>query len=405
MWLIRLAWKNMWRNRNRTFIAMASIFFAVLLSVVTRSLQKGVFDNLVKNVVSFYSGYLQIHRNGYWDERILDNTFRESGELEKKVRSVPHIADLTPRLESFALVSSADLTKGCMVVGISPSREDAITHLADKVFEGRYLSEGDAGLLVGKGLVERLHAHVGDTIVLLGQGYHGATAVGKYPIQGLLKFGSPELNDQALFLTLREAQNLYSADSMLTSYVLALDDPVELHKASASLKAAVDSTLEVMTWEEMMPVIEQGMKTDQGSLYIILAILYVLVSLGILSTVLMMMVERKYEMGMLIAIGMKRAKLIQLVMVESVVTVLTGCALGLVASFPVVYWLYTHPIRLSGEMGEMYEQYGFEPVFPATLDPTIFLNQGLIVLIVGLLLSLYPVVRIVRLDPVLAMRK
>jgi len=405
MWLIRLAWKNMWRNRNRTLIAMASIFFAVLLSATTRSLQKGVFDNLVKNVVSFYSGYLQIHQNGYWDEQILDNTFRGSPTLESQVRKVPHIVDLTPRLESFALVSSADLTKGCMVVGISPATEDPITHLADKVIEGRYLVDGDQGLLIGKGLADRLHTHLGDTIVLLGQGYHGATAVGKYPIQGLLKFGSPELNDKALFLTLKESQDFYSADSMLTSYVLALDNPIELDEVATSLKASLDPSLEVMTWEEMMPVIEQGIKTDQGSLYIIQAILYVLVSLGILSTVLMMMIERKFEMGMLIAIGMKKAKLMQMVMLESVVTVLAGCALGVLASLPVVYWFHTNPIRLTGDMGAVYEDFGFEPVFPAAFDPTIFLTQGIIVLFVGLILSLYPIVRIARLDPVVAMRK
>ena len=395
----------MWRNRHRTIIAMASIFFAVLLTVVTSSLQKGVFDNMVKNVVSFYSGYLQVQHEAYWEERILDNTFPRSEKLEQALRSDPNIVSLTPRLESFALASSEELTKGCMVVGIAPAEENAITALAEKVVEGSYLAANDRGVLMGKGLAERLRVHAGDTIVLLGQGYQGATAAGKFAIRGVLKFGSPDLSNQFLFLTLYEAQFLYGAEDRLTSYVLGLRDPGRLSDAETVLQSKLSAGLTVMTWEEMMPEIVQHINTDQGSMAIIQGILYLLVSLGILGTLLMMMIERKYEMGMLIAIGMKKVKLMQLMVMESVVTVLTGCSLGLLVSLPVVYWMKEHPIRFTGEIGDVYEEFGFEPIFPATLDGDIFLAQGFVVFVVGLLLSLYPIVRIARLDPVEAMKK
>ncbi len=405
MWLIRLAWKNMWRNRHRTLIAMASIFFAVLLSVVTSSLQDGVFDNMVRNVVSFYSGYLQVQEKAYWDERILDNTFEGTDSLSKRIAATSNVTAVAPRLESFALASSEDLTKGCMVVGILPTAEDKITALAGKVVEGKYLDDSDRGVLIGKGLAQRLRVGVNDTIVLLGQGYQGATAAGKYAVRGLVKFGSPELTNQFLFLTIAEAQSLYGAEGRLTSYVLALADPSNLAATAASVTNELQPRLRVMTWEEMMPEIVQHIKTDKGSMYIIQGILYLLVTLGILGTLLMMMVERKYEMGMLVAIGMKKVKLMQLMTVESVVTVLAGCALGLAASFPVVYWLQEHPIRFTGTLGDVYQEFGFEPIFPARLDPSIFLSQGVIVLALGLLLSLYPIVRIARLDPVQAMKK
>ena len=405
MWLLKLAWKNLWRNRHRTVIAMASIFFAVLLTVITSSLQKGVFDNMIKNVVSFYSGYLQIQHNNYWDERILDNTFRQSDSLEAAIRLDRTITAIAPRLESFALASSEELTKGCMVVGISPEQENQITGLSGKVIEGKYLAADDKGALVGEGLARRLRVHVRDTIVLLGQGYQGATAAGKFAIQGILKFGSPDLNDQFLFLSVLEAQQLYGAEERLTSYVLGLANPGLLQEAKSSLQTRLTDELSVMTWEEMMPEMVQHIETDQGSMYIIQGILYLLVALGILGTLLMMMIERKYEMGMLVAIGMKKFRLMQLMVVESVVTVLTGCGLGLLVSLPVVYWLKEHPIRFTGQMGDVYEEFGFEPIFPATLDADIFLAQGLVVLAVGLGLSLYPIVRIARLDPIEAMKK
>jgi ABC-type lipoprotein release transport system permease subunit len=405
MWLVNLAWKNMWRNRHRTVISMASVFFAVLLSVVTGSLQDGVFDNMIRNVVGFYSGYIQVQQKDYWDERILDNTFEASSVLESGIRRINNVTAVAPRLESFALASSADLTKGCMVVGISPQEENRITGLSSKLVQGRYLEPEDRGVLMGQGLSDRLNVQLNDTLVLLGQGYHGATAAGKYVIQGILKFGSPELNNQFLFLPLREAQSLYGADGLLTSYVLALDNPDLLEATEASVAKELDSALRVLTWEVMMPEVIQHIETDKGSMFIIQGILYLLVGLGILGTLLMMMIERKYEMGMLVAIGMKKATLMRLMTVESVITVLAGCALGLLTSLPVVYWLEAHPIRFTGQMGDIYEQFGFEPIFPASMDPVIFFTQGIIVLSLGLILSLYPIIRIARLDPVTAMKK
>ncbi|MBL7738657.1 MAG: ABC transporter permease [Chitinophagaceae bacterium] len=405
MWLIKLAWKNIWRNRSRTLITMAAIFFAVILSVLTSSLQDGVFDNLVKNMVSFYSGYMQVHKKGYWNEQILDNSFEASPRAEQQILANKNITGISPRLESFALASSADVTKGCLVVGISPEEENNITRLKEKVTEGSYLRDDDPGILLSEGLSKRLQLHLHDTIVLIGQGYHGATAAGKYPIKGMVKFGSPDLNDKTLFMTLSSAQDLYGAYNMLTSYVIALNDNRNLQKTAASIRSGMGEQYEVMTWEEMMPDVVQHIRTDTASSRIIQGILYLLICFGIFGTLLMMMVERKFEMGMLVAIGMKKIKLILLLLIESVITVVSGCLLGIMAGVPVVWYLNRHPISLSGETADIYERFGFEPVFPASTEGVHFFTQGLIVLVIGLLLSLYPMIKVTRLKPVLAMKR
>lgn len=404
-WLTKLAWKNIWRNKNRTAITITAIFFAVILSVVTNSLQDGVFDNLIKDVVSFYSGYVQVHKQGYWDERILDNSFEATDSLEEKILRHRNIVAVAPRLESFALASSEELTKGCLVMGISPEKENRITNLQNRLIKGEYLVGDDHQVLIAEGLAARLKLTLHDTLVLIGQGYHGATAAGKYRIKGLVKFGSPDLNDQSLFISLPEAQLLYGADGMITSYVLALESPTYLTTTADAVRSDLGSAYETMTWEEMMPEVIQHIRTDKGSMYIIQGILYMLICFGIFGTLMMMMVERKYEMGMLVAIGMKKVKLMQLLMMESVLTIFSGCILGISASIPIVYYLYKHPIRFKGEMAEVYEEFGFEAIFPASLDKNIFINQGLIVLSLGLLLSLYPIAKVAGLDAVKAMKK
>lgn len=405
MWL-RLAWKNLWRNTHRTLITVSAIFFAVILSVTASSLQDGVFDNFIKNMVGYYTGYIQVHLKGYWDHPVLDNALERSAGYESTVLRHSNVTAVAPRIESYALASFGDLTKGCMVVGVSPGEENKITSLQNKVIAGEYLKgDDDSAVLLSEGLSQRLNLSVGDTLYLIGQGYHGSIAAGKYTIGGIVTFGSPELNDQLLFMPLATAQEFFSAPNQITSYVIGLTSDSYLEETVKSLRNLSGTDLEVMSWMELLPEVHQHIEMDKGSMYIILGILYLLICFGIFGTLLMMMVERRYEMGMLVAIGMKKRKLAGLFLIESVLTVLIGSVLGILCSIPVVLYLEKYPIRIGGEMAEAYRQFNFEPIFPASSDPSIFVTQGLIVLVIGLALSMYPVFKALTLDPVTAMRK
>lgn len=407
MWLMKLAWKNLWRNRSRTVVTTSSIFFAVILSITTSSLQDGVFDLFVKNMVSFYTGYIQVHRTGYWDQQVLDNGFERSKAIENLIARDHHVYEISPRIESYALSSNEEITKGCLVVGIVPIDEDQITFLRSKVTDGSYFNDSlmQNTALVSEGLARSLALHVSDTVVLISQGYHGAMAAGKYRVKGILHFGSPLLNNQLLYLTLPVAQDFFRAENLLTSYVMDLTSTKYLEKAADALKNSLGNSYEVMTWKEMLPEVDQHIQTDKGSMRIIQGILYLLICFGIFGTLLMMMAERKYEMGMLISIGMKKSKLIAVVFLESAMSVLIGSVTGMLASIPIVYYLKEYPIRFKGELAESYSKFGFEPIFPAAINVQIFITQGVVVLLLGFVLSIYPIVKILNLDPVVAMKR
>ncbi|MCB9306640.1 MAG: ABC transporter permease [Lewinellaceae bacterium] len=400
-----LAWRNIWRNRNRSLITMASIAGAVMLSVVTVSLQKGVWDNLVRNVVSLYTGYVQVHGKGFWDEQTLDNSFEVSDSALQTVLHTEGVTGMSPRIEAFALASVGEKTRGCLAVGIEPEAEDRLTHLRAKITSGHFIKDGSDHALVAEGLAEKLHLSVGDTLVLLSQGYFGSTAAGQYQIAGILHFGSPELNESVCYLSLQAARYWLDAPDRATALALSLDDPRNLGRVQHALKAALPQTLEVMTWEEMMPEIVQHIKTDTAGMYIFIGVLYLLISFGIFSTLLMMLSERQREFGMLVALGMRKGKIAAVVLMESVFLTLTGSLAGLLLSWPVVWYLTEYPIRIGGEFAKIYERFGFEAVFPATVYAPIFIEQTLVVLGVGLVLALYPALQILRLDPVAAMRK
>jgi len=400
-----MAWLNLWRNRWRTLISMAAVFFAVILSVILSSIQDGTFDNLVTNMVRYYSGYIQVHQAGYWDEQSLENSFRDSRSLSDSIKQVKGISVVTPRLETFSLAVSGDVTKGVMVVGIDPHGENSATSLKDKLVSGKFLEPKGADVLLCGGLAERLKLKEGDTLILIGQGYHGATAAGKYRVRGIVHFGAPDLNDRMLFMHLQTAQELYGATDMVTSYVVMISETDYLDDTAHQLRLALNDHYEVMTWEEIMPEIKQHMESDKDSAKVFLAILYLLVAMGIFGTLLMMMVERSYELGMLMAIGMHKSKLIVLLVAESILTVMGGCMIGIVLSIPLVQYFNRFPIRFTGEMGRSWERWGFEPILPASTEPVHFISQGIIVLCIGLVLSLYPVWKIIKLDPVASIKR
>lgn len=403
--LLKLAWRNIWRNKRRTYITAASILFAVLLAVFMESLQKGAWDNMIGNVVSYYVGYAQVHQRGYWADQSIDKAMAWSEDLQKLPEAVPQIKAVLPRLETFALASSGNLTSGVLVIGIEPAVETGMTRLHERITKGAYIDASDKAVLVADGIAEQLRLEVGDTLVLVSQGYRGANAAGKYPIKGLLHFPSPELNKQMVYLPLEEAQWLFAADGLVTSATLHIEQERDIAPALAAVSARLDKeAYEVMDWKELLPELLQAKAFDSVGNYMVYFILYLVIAFGIFGTILMMTKERQYEFGILTAIGMKRSQLAITVWLETLFLGFTGALAGIIAGIPVVWYFMVKPLRFTGEYAGMLEQYGFEPIFPATLRAGIFIAQALTVLLITSVLALYPVWKIKNLKPMEAMR-
>jgi len=403
---IKIAWRNLWRNKRRTLITSASVFFAIFLALLMRAFQLGSYDLMVYNIVHAYSGYFQVHSTGYWDDKIINNTFEYTPELISRIDEVPEITSYAPRLESFALGSYGTKTKGVMVNGVVPDQEEKLTGLHKKLVEGEYLGPDDDGALVSQKLAKYLKIGIGDTLVLIGQGYHGVSAAGIFPVKGIVHFPSPELDGRMIYLSLPASQSLFSADNRLTSLAFNLADSKNYKRVAYHLKEKLDPDLyEVMTWEEMMPDVVQQIQSDNASGLIMLAILYMIVGFGIFGTILMMFSERIREFGMMIAIGMQKFKLIRIVVTELVFIGLLGVVAGIVAAIPLIYYFFLNPIPLTGELAEATISLGFEPIMPVAWEPSYFVGQALTVFVILLVVMILPVVKISRFSVIKALRR
>jgi putative ABC transport system permease protein len=466
----QLAWKNLWRNKRRTIITAASIFFAVFFSLVMRSFQLGAYDRMFKNIIESYTGYLQIQHRDYFDEPTIDNSFELSQPLIDKIESDPNVNTLVPRLESFALAADESRTQGVMVLGIDPEGEEKVTDLKSKLvkykltpesiqalkestipartkklldvftnesyssegrllidldigeedtasvlpvlrryasFKNRYLDNNEtAGAIIGDGLSDYLKAGVGDTIVLVGQGYHGTSAAGKYEVRGIVRLPAPDIDNVIVYLPLAVAQELFAAPDMVTSAVLRLNnnDNENVLQSGESLRKLLNEPLTIRTWHELNALLINQMEADSRSGMIMIGILYLVIAFGVFGTVLMMMAERRREFGMLVSIGMRKNKLAKVVSFEMLLIGFLGLAAGVIASLPFVFYGNAHPIRFTGEMGRMYSDYGFEPIMPTLLPDTYYLWQIVVVLIILIIAILFSIRKIFRINVISALR-
>lgn len=402
--LIKLAWRNLWRNKRRTAITLASVFFAVILATFMMSLKEGVYKNMTEAMVASYTGFIQIHADGYWDSKSIDDAFTYSDSIASVVEGHPAVKGVVRRIENFALSATDSTTKGAMVVGTDPEGEKAMTQLDERLVEGEYFSSEDKAVLIGSGLAEYHRIGVGDTIVLIGQGYHGTNAAGKYPIKGIIKFGSPELSKQLVMLPIEEAKILYGMEGNITNLVVLLDDADAAMDVARDLGIALGGGYESMSWPQLVPDLVNMIEADKVEGYIFMFILYMVISFGIFGTVLMMLAERKHEFGVLVAIGMKRAKLGWVVFFETVVISVLGAMLGILGALPICTAIYLNPIRFGGDQANMMEDYGMEPIIQTSIEPGIFLQQAGIVAIVACVIAIYPLFTLLNLNANKAMR-
>lgn len=405
MWPLHLSWKNLWRNKTRTVVTVAAVAFATFISVLASGLKEGIFGNLIQDVVSSYSGHIQVHLKGYQDEQVIENAFVVPAHLKNSIRSLPGVIMATERLECFALASSGENTKGCLVVGIEPAEENAFMNIGDRIIQGDSTAGDEGGIMVPEGLAQRMQLKLNDTLILIGQGYHGTVAADKFRISHILHFGSPKMNENMIIMPLSTARELFGATGVSTTLAILLQQQQTPESMAPAIKRMVGKDLEVLTWGEIMPDIKQHIDADSGNMQYVQYILYALVGLGVFSTLLIMMAERTRENGMLLCLGMPKWTLQRVVLLESVITNMLGAIAGLLLSWPFMRYLKWKPLRIGGTAAEAYQKFGFEPIFPASTDPYIFIKQGYTVLVMSLVLSLYPIWKIAFMNPLSSMKK
>ncbi len=376
--------------------------FATILAIVLMSMISGMQEQMVDSIVRNTTGYLQIQDVLYHDEPSMDHALEYGDEVKDAVAAFEEeISYTVPRIQGFSLAAKDMGTRGVMVNGIDPKKEDRMNNLSSNITSGQMFDSGDEYAVIAEGLASLLEVEVGDSLVLLGQGFQGMTAVGTYKIGGIIRFFMPEKNNTMVYLPLEQAQYYFAAPDRLTNLIIMTEDEDLVPRLAKNLESQLDPEwYAVKTWEELMPDKLAAFEAREAQVAVFAWVLYIVVGFGIFGTIMTMMFERLREFGILLSIGLKRVKLAAICMIETLAISFLGVLAGVTAGFLIVLRLHFNPVRLADELGEIMIDMGIEPILSFSIAPEIFIYQGMVIFFIALIVGLYPVTRVLRMDMV-----
>lgn len=404
MMFFRLSWRNVWRNPRRTVVILMAVTIGVWSMIISSALMRGIADQMVRNGVATLTGHIQIHERGYRDDPAIETSMKDPDALKAILK--PYLSSgalLADRVRVNAIVSNARHSEGVTLVGINPEEEGKISFVGRSVTSGTYLRPGDDyAVLIGKALMDRLETRPGKKLILMSQDTGKEIASRAFRVSGIFRADLEATERQFVFITLQAAQSMLKMDSALSEVCIVLPDRAKVEKTGAALRAGLPSGYEVHTWQELLPLTVAMLRMYDAIIYLWYLVAFVAMGFGIVNTVLMAVLERIREFGLLRALGMRPGWIVEEVLGESFLLLLMGMAVGDCLGLISATALSRNGIDLSFLAGGA-KTFGLPRIiYPVLLARDAALANA-VVFALGLLVSAYPAVKASRFTPVEAM--
>jgi putative ABC transport system permease protein len=405
---LMLAWRNVWKNRRRTVLTLLTVLVGCAMIILMRAMQEGGYAQMIEDAVSTDTGDIQIHEKGFFDNESIDYAFIPNARMIRKLESVRDISAISMRVHAAGLVSSGNSTEGAVIQGVDPVREKKVTTMYKFILKGgRYLEPGDGEkIIMGETLAKNLSVKVGDTVVMLSQGFDGSIAAAKLSVVGLFRSGNPDYDHNLIIMPLEEAVGIFSMMDYVNSIVIRLRDVSHMEQVRDRLRRSIGTPdLEIMGYDQLMPGMMQYILLDRTTGYIFYAVLFLVVAFGVLNTMQMSVYERVREFGIMMAVGTRPGQVRRMVQLESMIITLFGIVLGILLGSGLSYYFTVHPLDYSSYAKEI-EVWGLSTtVFPARLDLSIIVWTAILIFILSYIFTFFPARKASRLNPVEAIRK
>ncbi|HUV06647.1 MAG TPA: FtsX-like permease family protein [Spirochaetia bacterium] len=402
MQTLKIALRNLLRQRRRTLFTGLSILVGFVLSCFFIGWADGTYNYIIDGFTRNRLGHIQIHKNGYLEKPSLYKTIDGLDGVEEPLSAVKQIDSWTPRIFSAGLVSAGEKSAGANVIGIDPLREDQTTGLSRKLVRGTYFSSRPNEVIIGKELARILKAQVGDSIVIVSQGADGSIANDAYLIIALIDTGDPLLNRSGFYLSLEDAQKLLVLTGRIHEIAITVHNLGQVGSVTKLLRERLhDSGLEVAPWQEFASEFYRAMQADKSGMYLSLVVVIIVVAITILNTILMSVLERQKEYGVLKALGTRPARIVQMVVAETAILTVACVIVGSVIGYALNLYFSIHGIVLPNpiEWGSVQFKYMKGEVnFRSFFLPTVTVT------LTSLLVCILPALRAARIEPAKTMR-
>ncbi|MFP8876596.1 MAG: ABC transporter permease [Myxococcota bacterium] len=399
--MLRLAWRNVFRNPRRTGIVITAVAVGIGGTLFSVAIFSGMMQQMVENAIQTDLGHLQIHARGYDADPEIGLLLEEGGRAEiDALAGDPAVRAFAPRIRGEGLVTSPSASVGVRVLGVDPPRERMLSRVAGSLVEGRYLDAPRRALL-GEGLARRLAVEIGDKIVISAQDLSGDMTGEAVRVGGIFRTPLAALDRGTLFLSLEEAGRLFGLGSGVSEVVVLGGARDEIPSLQARVSAALPGR-EVRRWDELQPLLRYMLDTMDQMAWGLYLTIFIAMSFGIANVLLMAIFERIREIGILLALGLSRSRLVFMVVSESIFVTLVGLGIGFGLA-GLCLLLLSDGIDLSA-FSEGLSAFGMGTRIVPVLGAEDLTIPTVVALITALLASAWPALRAVRLRPAEAVR-
>lgn len=400
--LIKLAWKNIWRNKKRSIIIILAAFFGIWGGVLTNGIFVGMWETTIETAISRELSHIQIHHVKFRDERLITQFISEINTIEKILQSNPYIQNYSVRsiLEGIALSPSS--VNGVKIFAVDPNKEKLITSIHQKVIEGVYFSNKGYEILIGQKLAQKLKLKLNSKVVLSFQGMDNNLISTAFRVIGIFKTESKIFDETNVFIKHNDLQSILGTNIPIHEIAIRVSSTDLIDTTTKILKSELNN-LSVQSWKELAP----ELSLTSGFLYlelnIFMGIILFALLFGISNTMMMSVFERIREFGVLIAIGMKKIKLFLLIIIESLILLFSGGLTGTLSGFLTIELLSRKGIDLS-IFEEGMAAYGMSAILYPTLPFHMYISLFIMMLVTSIIASISPAIKAIRLKPAEAIR-
>lgn len=404
-----IAWRNVLRNFRRSLITVVSIGIGIIALLFLWAFNDGSYNNAIDNYRLRYIGSIQVHKGDFFRRPKLETHIADPAAVTDAIEAIG-VDAWTTRLTSFALVAGEETSTGMILTGIDPAREGTVSLLDDNIVTGRFIQPGDKYVaLLGVRAARKLNVEVGENIVMLSNDRRGAMTADRFEVVGLVTTGEPAVDEMSVFVPLADAQTMLAMEGRVTDVVAQVPERVLDDKVAAFRAALEGQDMEVLRWFDISSLVKDAQTLDGAFAWIFMGIVVAIVISGIANAVLVSMMQRTREFGVLLALGTQRATVGAMIALETLILGVAGTIFGTVTGLLLVEWLNNVGIDMrvmaeEGAFDDMLAEFAMDPIIYPVVNTDHLVITVALMLAASVLSSIYPVWRAMRLEPVEAIR-
>lgn len=400
--LIKVAWRNIWRSKVRSFVVIGAIAIGLFAGVFASAFVQGMMKQKIESVIKLEMSDFQIHQPGFTDEYLAKLYVEDAQAKQAEIEAHEHVLGSSSRIISMGMMGTPAKNGSIKIMGVDETKEAIVTGLDEKVIEGEYFEGAKRNpVLISQKTAEDYKLKLRSKVVLTIQDVHGEITAGAFRVVGIYKSENTMFDKMNIYVRQDDLGRLMGIENGVHEIAVLLDD----HQMAEPIAAEYQSKytdLEVKPWLDLATGMRFMVDAMDIYLYVIVGIILLALLFSILNTMLMAVLERVREIGMLMAIGMTKPQVFKMIMYETVMLSMLGAPLGLFISWTFVSYFGTAGIDLGGAA---YGDLGFSNVVYPFLASKSYIDVTVMVLVMSILAAIYPALKALRLIPVEAIRK